>query len=128
MLKSTEISIWRCLLNSLELAHLLVDTIVDKKGSDILLLDIRDHAVFADYFLICNGENERQLKTLAENVAQDAKDEARVKALGIEGEPANGWVLVDFGDLVVHLFSPQSRNYYRLEEIWDRAHVVLHMQ
>lgn len=118
----------RWLLNSLDLAHVLVDTIVDKKGSDILLLDIRDHAVFADYFLICDGENERQLKALAENVVLNAKQGAQVTAMGIEGEPASGWVLVDFGDLVVHLFSPEKRDYYRLEDIWDQARIVMHIQ
>lgn len=106
----------------------MVDTIVDKKGSDILLLDIRDQAVFADYFLICNGENERQLKALAEHVAQDAKEDGSVPVLGIEGEASSGWVLVDFGDLIVHLFSPEQRNYFRLEDIWDQARVVMHIQ
>ena len=93
-----------------------------------MLLDIRDHAVFADYFLICNGENERQLKALADNVALDAKNDAQIMPMGIEGEPSSGWVLVDFGDLVVHLFSPEQRAYYRLEDIWDRANVVMHIQ
>jgi ribosome-associated protein len=93
-----------------------------------MLLDIRDQAVFADYFLICNGENERQLKALAENVTQDAKLDATVPVMGIEGEASSGWVLVDFGDLVVHLFSPEKRNYYRLEDIWDQARVVMHIQ
>jgi ribosome-associated protein len=107
---------------------MLVDTIVDKKGSDIILLDIRDYASFADYFLIGNGENERQLKTLAEEIALKAKNNADARALGIEGFPAAGWVLIDFGDLVVHLFSPQKREYYGLEEIWDKARVVMRMQ
>lgn len=107
---------------------MVVDTIVDKKGSDILLLDIRDHAVFADYFLLCNGENERQLKALADQIAEDAKKNGQIRAYGIEGEPSSGWVLIDFGDLVVHLFSPDKRDYYRLEEIWDRSHVVMHVQ
>lgn len=106
---------------------MLVDTIVDKKGSDILLLDIREHAVFADYFLICNGDNDRQLRALADNVTQNAKDED-ILAGGIEGEASSGWVLVDFGDLVVHLFSPEKRNYYSLEDIWDEARVVMHIQ
>ena len=117
----------RCYLESLELAHTLVDAIVDKKGSDIILLDIRDYASFADYFLIGNGENERQLKTLAEEIAQKAKKNAGANALGIEGLASAGWVLIDFGDLVVHLFSPQKRDYYGLEDIWDDAHVVMRM-
>ncbi len=106
---------------------MLVDTVVDKKGSDILLLDIREHAIFADYFLICNAENERQLRALADNVTKDAKDDD-ILARGIEGEPSSGWVLVDFGDLVVHLFSPDKRDYYSLEDIWDDARVVMRIQ
>jgi ribosome-associated protein len=107
---------------------MLVDTIVDKKGSDILLLDIREYTTFADYFLIGNGENERQLNTLAEEIALKAKNGAGTNAIGIEGLASSGWVLVDFGDLVVHLFSPQMRNYYGLEDIWAEAHVVMNMQ
>lgn len=107
---------------------MLVDSIVDKKGSDIILLDLREYATFADYFLIGNGENERQLNALAEEIALKAKKLAGSAAFGIEGSPASGWVLVDFGDLVVHLFSPQKRDYYGLEDIWDEAHVVMRMQ
>ena len=107
---------------------MLVDTIVDKKGSDIALLDIRDQAVFADYFLICNGENERQLNALAETIRDKAKQEAKVIAYGVEGAPQSGWMLVDFGDLIVHIFSPNKRTYYDLEGLWIDAHVVLRMQ
>jgi ribosome-associated protein len=78
--------------------------------------------------LICNGENERQLKALAENVAYEAKNDAQILPLGVEGEASSGWMLVDFGDLVVHLFSPEQRDYYRLEDIWDQARVVMHIQ
>jgi ribosome-associated protein len=112
----------------LDLAHLLVDSLLDKKGSDILLLDIREHAAFADYFLICSGDNERQLKALAENVALDAKKDGDTRPMGFEGDAADGWVLIDFGDLVVHLFSPDKRAYYSLETLWDDAHVVMRMQ
>jgi ribosome-associated protein len=91
-------------------------------------LDIRDQATFADYFLIGNGENERQLNALAEDIALKAKTKAALSTAGLEGTAAAGWVLIDFGDLVVHLFSPEKRNYYRLEDIWDQAHVVLRMQ
>ena len=106
----------------------MVDAIVDKKGSDIVLLDIRDQATFADYFLIGNGENERQLNALAEDIALKVKKQEELSTLGIEGTASAGWILVDFGDLVVHLFSPEKRDYYRLEDIWDQAHVVLRMQ
>ncbi|MGW8318296.1 MAG: ribosome silencing factor [Candidatus Promineifilaceae bacterium] len=105
-----------------------MDTILDKKGADIVLLDIRDQALFTDYFLICNGENDRQLQALADGIAEDAKKKANVVPWGTEGEPASGWVLLDYGDLIVHLFSPQMRNYYRLEDLWSNGHIVLRMQ
>ncbi len=106
----------------------MVDTIVDKKGGNITLLDIRNQAVFADYFLICDGENERQLKALADTITDKAKQEARILSNGVEGDPHSGWILVDFGDLIVHIFSPSKRDYYDLEDLWDDAHVILHMQ
>ncbi|MCA9897098.1 MAG: ribosome silencing factor [Anaerolineales bacterium] len=105
-----------------------METVLDKKGSDITLLDLREQAVFADYFLICNGENDRQLRALANSIAQDAKQKAKALAKSIEGSPESGWVLVDFGDLLVHLFSPDMRHYYDLEDLWDAAHVVMRMQ
>ncbi|MCA9962072.1 MAG: ribosome silencing factor [Anaerolineales bacterium] len=110
------------------MAHLLVESILDKKGTNITLLDIRDQAIFADYFLLCNGENDRQLRALVDGIAEDAKKKAQVLPLGVEGEPQHGWILVDFGDLVIHVFSPIKRGYYNLEELWNRAHTVLQME
>lgn len=119
---------WRLPLEGLDLAHILVDTILDKKGGDIVLLDISESAIFTDYFLICNGENDRQLQALLEGIAQDAKDKANTIPWGTEGEPSSGWVLLDYGDLIVHLFSPEMRKYYSLEELWSDSHIVLRMQ
>ena len=110
------------------MAHLLVDTILEKKGTDITLLDIREQAVFADYFLLCNGDNARQLGALANGIAEEAKKNARTLPLGVEGDPQSGWMLVDLGDLIVHVFAPEKRSYYNLEELWSLAHTVLEMQ
>ena len=106
----------------------MIESILDKKGSDIVLIDIQKQATFADFFLICNGENERQLRAMADNIAHDAKLHTGKPALGIEGDPHGGWVLIDFGDLVVHLFSPEKREYYRLEDVWQEARTVMHVQ
>lgn len=92
------------------------------------MLDIREQVVFADYFLLCSGENNRQLRALAESVAQDAKQSGRVLPLGVEGSAESGWMLVDFGDLVVHIFDPERRAYYDLEDLWSEAYPVLRMQ
>lgn len=92
------------------------------------MLDIRDQAVFTDFFLICNGESERQLQALADGIAETAKQKTDTQPWGIEGEAASGWLLVDFGDVVVHLFSDEKRRYYNLEDLWIDGHVVLRMQ
>lgn len=101
---------------------------MDKKGGDIVLLDIRDEALFTDYFLICNGDNERQLRAIGDSIVEDAKKKANLLVWGREGEAEGGWLLMDFGNLVVHLFSPEKRKYYDLEELWTNAHVVLRLQ
>lgn len=101
---------------------------VEKKGSDILLLDISDQAVFADYFLICTGETEPQLRALSQSALGMAKQDAGATPRGTEGEPAHGWVLLDFGDVVVHLFLPRKRKYYDLESLWHNGRVVIRMQ
>lgn len=130
MLKSPQISNEprRRHLEGLELANALVDSIIDKKGNNILLLDIREQAVFSDYFILCNGENPRQIKALIDAVVENAKKKAGVRPWALEGDPDTGWVLVDFGGVIIHLFSPEKRDYYNLEELWNDAHVVLRMQ
>lgn len=120
--------IWRRHLEGLALANLLVDTLIDKKGSNLLLLDIREQAVFSDYFILCSGDNERQLRALTNAVIEAAEDKGGIQAHGFEGEAENGWLLVDLGSIIVHLFSHERRDYYNLEELWSNAHVVLRMQ
>ncbi|MGB3716335.1 MAG: ribosome silencing factor [Candidatus Promineifilaceae bacterium] len=105
-----------------------MDSILDKKGGNVILLDIRDEVIFTDYFLICNGENDRQLKALADGIEEDAKKKAEIAPWGTEGQPSSGWILLDYGDLIVHLFSPEKRDYYNLEDLWSDGHVVLRMQ
>jgi ribosome-associated protein len=118
----------RCCLEGIELAHAVVDAILDKKGSDILLLDIREQSIIADYFLLCNGDNPRQLKAIMVAIAEAARENAGIHPILMEGEAESGWVLVDFQDVMVHIFNPETRAYYNLEELWDDAHVVLRVQ
>lgn len=109
------------------MANVLVDTLIDKKGSNILLLDIREHAVFSDYFILCNGDNDRQIRALTEAVIETAGEREGVRPISAEGEAESGWVLVDLGTIIIHLFSRDRRAYYNLEELWSDAHVVLRM-
>lgn len=99
----------------------------EKKGENILLLDIREQAIFADYFVICSGTSDRMLKALQDAVAEDVKEKFQVKAR-LEGNSGDGWVLADFGDVIVHFFSPQKRSFYRLEELWSQAKVLVRLQ
>ena len=101
---------------------------LEKKATDIILLDISESAIFTDFFLICNGENDRQIRALTDGITEDAKKKANIMPWGTEGEPSGGWILVDFGELVVHVFSPEKRNFYNLEELWGDGHVILRMQ
>ncbi len=99
----------------------------DKKGEDILLLDISELAPLADYFVICSGTSDRMLDALVDAVQRDVKTKHKVRPR-VEGSPGDGWVLADYGDVIVHLFSPDRRDFYRLEELWDQGKVVLHLQ
>jgi ribosome-associated protein len=90
-------------------------------------LDIRELASFADYFIICSGTSERMLQALAEASIETVHKTFQTPGR-IEGKPQDGWILVDFGDVILHLFSPDRRNYYRLEELWSQGKIVLHLQ
>jgi ribosome-associated protein len=109
------------------MAHTIVDSVESKKGEDILLLDIREIAIFADYFVICSGTSERMLDALADAAVEGVKKSHNVKGR-VEGSPREGWLLVDWGDVVLHIFSPHRRSYYRLEELWNQAKVLLRLQ
>lgn len=97
-----------------------VDAALDKKATDIVVLDLRGLASFTDYFLICSGTSQRQLKTIAEEVEKSLAP-SKTKPIHVEGYPKGEWILMDFVDFVVHIFTPQSRAYYDLERLWGDA-------
>jgi ribosome-associated protein len=92
----------------------------DKLATDILLLDAREVCSFADYFVICTGESTRQLGALSHAVSGGLKDENR-PPLHEEGTPDSGWILLDYGDVIVHIFAPFERDYYQLDKFWEAA-------
>ena len=104
-----------------------MNTLEEKKGEDILLLDIQGLASFTDYFVFCSGTSDRMLQALADAAVESVRKQFRLTAR-VEGEPEGGWVLVDFGDVILHLFSPDRRNYYRLEELWGQGKILLRLQ
>lgn len=92
-----------------------------------MLLDIQDLAIFADYFVICSGTSDRMLQALADSALEAVKETYDLRGR-VEGLPQDGWVLVDFGDVILHIFSHDRREYYRLEELWSEGKVLLHLQ
>ena len=104
-----------------------MDIVEEKQASDIVLLDIHEQTSIADYFVIATVDNERQAKAIEDDLLQKLRVEQNIRPLGIEGveNRGGGWTLVDYGDVIVHLFTEESRNYYRLEELWNKAQVVV---
>ncbi|MBN1450883.1 MAG: ribosome silencing factor [Anaerolineales bacterium] len=105
----------------------MVNALEEKKGEDILLLDLKYIASFTDYFVICNGTSDRMLDALAKTVVDDMRAQHKKRGR-LEGEARDGWLVVDYGDVVVHLFSPDQRDYYQLEELWSEGKVLLRVQ
>ena len=99
----------------------------EKKGENILLIDIQKIASFTSYFVICSGTSERMLGALMDAVIEQVKVQHRCKGR-IEGKAQDGWLVIDYGGIVVHLFVPDQRNYYRLEELWHEGKTLLHVQ
>jgi len=114
--------------DSLALARAVVAAAADKKAEDILLLDLRNLSTVTDYFVVCSGVSERQLRAIAEGIEEQVHKECHVDAHHIEGLNGGGWILVDYRDVVVHIFSPSQRAYYNLEALWSKAPVLLRMQ
>lgn len=105
-----------------------MDVLADKKAEDITLLDISELTLLTDYFIICTGTSERQLQALASSVREELKKAQRVIPLSVEGQVSSGWVLMDYGSVVVHLFAPEIRAFYDLEDLWREGRVVVRIQ
>jgi ribosome-associated protein len=108
-------------------ARRVVDAASDKQAGNIILLDVRELAGFTDYFVICSGESERQLRTIQDEVWESLK-RANVTPHHQEGALDSGWLLLDYGDVIVHIFSTAERERYRLEDLWRDARTVLMVQ
>lgn len=114
-------------LAPLDLARRIVELAEDKKAADIVLLDLGELTTLADAFVICSGGSERQISAIADGIVEGLKDE-RVKPIGREGTSESHWVLIDYGSVIVHVFTPPERDYYELEKHWGEARVVVRVQ
>ncbi|HSH83506.1 MAG TPA: ribosome silencing factor [Herpetosiphonaceae bacterium] len=114
-------------MDAVTLARRAVAIVEDKQASDIMLLDLRGLSTIADYFVICTAGNERQLRAVLKSLDEDlVKEGARNPRT--EGSPDTGWVLLDFSDVIIHLFSPDQREFYRLERLWKQAQPIVVVQ
>jgi len=105
----------------------IVDAIAERLGSDIVLLDMEDVSLLADYFVICSAESTPQFKAIVSEVEKQAK-EVGARRLRVEGQPGSGWFLLDYGSVVAHVFDPELRDYYDLEGLWKQAQLVVRIQ
>lgn len=109
------------------LALAIADLLAETPASNSVVLDIHERSSFADFFVICSGENERQLRAIANAVRQRLAEKDQ-HPRRVEGEPVSGWIVVDYGDVVVHVFDVDQREFYRLEDLWSDAVTVLAIQ
>ena len=106
------------------MAQLVVELASDKLAADIVMLDLRQVAPFADYFIIMSADSPRQIEALEEDISRALKEE-QVHRYHREGTPSSGWVLLDFSDVIIHIFGPEEREYYNLERLWSQAPQVV---
>jgi len=112
---------------SVDIARRVVDLAEDKKAADIVLLDVGELTTVADYFVICSGGSERQLEAIGDGIVDGLRTDG-VRPIGREGTAASHWILLDFGGVIVHVFTPPERDYYGLERHWSEAKTVLRVQ
>ena len=112
---------------SLEVARRIVELAEDKKAADIALLDLRELTTLADYFIVCSGGSERQLAAIADGIVEGLREEG-VRPIGREGIAASHWILLDFGSVIVHVFTQPERDFYQLEKHWSAARTILRVQ
>ena len=111
-------------LEAIEIAKRIAEAAADRQASDIVLLDIRQVCSFADYFVICNGESGPQIEAIRKAIDEVLKREGLIPH-HYEGDANSGWMLLDLGEIIIHIFSPFEREYYQLEQLWSKAPIVV---
>jgi ribosome-associated protein len=113
-------------LEAIEKARLIVEISSDKLASDITLLDTRKVSSLTDYFVIVSGESVRQLASISDEIERSLKKDG-INLFQREGTASSGWMLLDYGDVIVHVFSSPERDHYKLDELWSAAKPVVRL-
>ena len=103
------------------LARRIAELMDDKKALEIVALDVRGLANFTDYFIVCSGRTDRQVKAIHDAIREGMKDDFEMLPVRTEGERERSWILLDYGDCIAHVMLPEVRDYYRLEQLWGDA-------
>lgn len=101
-----------------ELLNIVLNTVEEKKGKNISTIDVRGKTTITDYMVLVTGTSEPHIKSLSDYVAEKVKEKG-FKPLGVEGEQGSDWVLLDLGDVILHVMSAQTREFYQLEKLWN---------
>lgn len=108
-------------MNPHELTQAIAEVAADRKAEEIVALDLRGLASYTDYFLICSGRSERQARAIHDAIHLQIKETLGLLPIRVEGAEQGSWILMDYGDVIVHVFTPEVREFYRLEQLWGEA-------
>jgi ribosome-associated protein len=110
-------------MRSEDLVEAIAALALEKKAIDVAVIDLREVVGYTDFFLICSGNTSRQTKAIHEGILEGLKRDHELLPRRVEGATGSEWILVDYLDVVAHIFTPQAREYYRLEDLWGEAPV-----
>ncbi len=107
-----------------DVVKLAIHSASEKKAVNMVVLDLRDITSFTEFFIIASGTNQRQVQAIADEVSEQLKKQSKLKAIRMEGYSSAEWILLDYGDFIVHVFNEKSRSFYDLERLWRDANKV----
>ncbi|MGB1248410.1 MAG: ribosome silencing factor [Chitinophagales bacterium] len=114
-------------VKEMALKDIVVDAVLDKKAHEVLVLDLRDlDESICDYFVVCHGESTTQVSGIADSVYKSVKEQKGLTPRGADGKENANWIVLDYFDIVVHVFHREAREYYQLEELWSDAIITEH--
>ena len=110
--------------DSQEMVEIITEALLSRKGKDITLLDVSELTTLTDYFVVCHGTSDVQIKALADAVEEDMREKSGEKAWKKEGLQGRSWVILDFVNIVVHILSKEKRDFYGIERMWNDAKIT----
>lgn len=110
-------------MNSEQLSQLIAELCLQKKAEQVILMDLREITSITDYFVICSGDSEHQVKAICDHIREQLEQQ-NIKIWHVEGYQSLSWVLMDLVDVVIHIFQPELREYYALEKLWGDAKIT----